>query len=195
MKNKKLRIAIFTSNKPTKKILLIIKDLLYLIPNSIFFKKKNHKLQDIISYLRIHDFKNFLFVKNDTKDSISLWQIELDLKISILFKIAYFLPKKNIINNPSRSFHNPEIIFKNFKGKIGKSLCFLLKKLFSNCPDFKGRQVFSFFFLKNFIIFRFHRYIFSKNLNDVKLQEIGPRLTFHFFKFFNRIPKKFFGDN
>ncbi|ABW97873.1 Rpf1 (nucleomorph) [Hemiselmis andersenii] len=194
IKKKKTGIGIVISKKPTKRILLMVKDLLYLIPHSKLFKKKNFKLQDIISYLKLHNFKNILFVKNEKKGSVFLWQLQLNLKISILYKIVYFLPKKNILNNSSRSFHNPEIIFKNFKGNIGKSLCFLLKSLFSNYPDFKGRQVFSFFFFQKFIIFRFHRYIFSSTSKDVKLQEIGPRFTFLFYKMFKNIPKSFLGN-
>mmetsp|Transcript_30350 Transcript_30350/g.59291 ORF Transcript_30350/g.59291 Transcript_30350/m.59291 type:complete len:195 (+) Transcript_30350:2091-2675(+) len=194
MGRENIKTGIITSKNPSKKILLLIKDLLYIMPHSIFFKKKINKLRDIISYLKMHKYTNFLFIKEEKKGSIFIWQIQIQIKITVIYKIIYFIPKKNILNNCSRSCHSPEIIFKNFKGNLGKSLCFLLKSLFSDYPNFKGRQTFSFFFRRNLIFFRFHRYIFSSSSNDVKLQEIGPRFTLHFYKIFKNIPKIFFGE-
>jgi rRNA maturation protein Rpf1 len=78
----------------------------------------------------------------------------------------------------------PEIILKNFKNKIEKIAAVLIKSLFFYSPDFKVRQVASFYFNKGFIFFHYFRYIFSQSGNDVKIQEIGPRFTLRFCKLY-----------
>jgi ribosome production factor 1 len=71
----------------------------------------------------------------------------------------------------------------------------MIKKLFLLKPDFQGRQVLSFHYKNGFIFIRYHRYIFSSSGKDVKLQELGPRVTLRLFRIYEKIPINFFEVN
>jgi len=188
------RNAIVTSKNPDRKILSIIKDLLYILPECTFFKKKNWKLKQILSYLKLRNYKNFLFIKKEKQNATILWHINFDSNSSIIYRIISFLPKENISNNSARSSCIPELVFKDFNGNIGKAMSFFLKSLFSGTPSFKSRQIISFHLHQKYIFLRFFRYIFSISGQDVRLQEIGPRFTLKFYKIYKSIPEYFFFD-
>jgi rRNA maturation protein Rpf1 len=187
------KIGIITTKNPSKKILLIIKNFLYFIPDSVFFKRKKLNLIQILCYFKLNSFENFLFIKEEKKKgSLLLWHVNLKFKLSIFYQIFDFLPIENINNIFYSSKNKPEIILKNFSGNRGKAVAFMLRSLFPVHPNFKSRQVVSLVFYKKYIIFRFFRYIFSVSGKDVKLQNIGPRFTLYLNKIFKDIPKKFF---
>jgi rRNA maturation protein Rpf1 len=186
-------VGIVTTKNPSKKILLIIKNFLYFLPDSIFFKRKKLNLMQILCYFKLNFFENFLFIKEEKKKgSVLLWHVNLKLKVSIFYQIFDFLPMENTNNIFYSSNNKPEIILKNFRGNRGKAVAFMLRSLFPIHPNFKSRQVVSLVFYESYILFRFFRYIFSASGKDVKLQDIGPRFTLYFYKIFQNIPKKFF---
>ena len=78
-------------------------------------------------------------------------------------------------------------MFHNFLGNIGKILVFFFLNLFKNIPDFSGRQILFLYLIKNLIFIRYYRYVFSLNGKDVKLQELGPRITLEFLKIYHHI--------
>lgn len=185
-------IGLVTVKNPSKKILHLIKNFLYILPNCIFFKRKKLNLRQILCYFKLNCLENFLFIKEEKKGSIILWHVNLKHKVSVFYQFVNFLPLENILNKSYLSKHNPEIILKNFKGTKGRAVALMLRNLFPIYPNFKGRQVISIVFYENFLIFRFFRYIFSLSGRDVKLQDIGPKFTLYFCKIFQDVPKKFF---
>ncbi|KAG7282880.1 hypothetical protein CRUP_020718 [Coryphaenoides rupestris] len=72
--------------------------------------------------------------------------------------------------------HTPEVILNNFTTRLGHSIGRLFAALFPHDPQFVGRQVATFHNQRDFVFFRFHRYIF-KNEKRVGIQELGPRFT------------------
>ncbi|KAF7243365.1 Ribosome production factor 1 [Varanus komodoensis] len=72
--------------------------------------------------------------------------------------------------------HQPEVILNNFTTRLGHSIGRMFASLFPHDPQFIGRQVATFHNQRDYIFFRFHRYIF-KNEKRVAIQELGPRFT------------------
>ncbi|TSM94614.1 Ribosome production factor 1 [Bagarius yarrelli] len=72
--------------------------------------------------------------------------------------------------------HYPEVILNNFTTRLGHSIGRMFAALFPQDPQFVGRQVATFHNQRDFVFFRFHRYIF-KNEKKVGIQELGPRFT------------------
>ncbi|TNN69115.1 Ribosome production factor 1 [Liparis tanakae] len=72
--------------------------------------------------------------------------------------------------------HFPEVILNNFTTRLGHSIGRQFAALFPQDPQFVGRQVATFHNQRDFVFFRFHRYIF-KNEKKVGIQELGPRFT------------------
>nr|UXY87184.1 ribosome production factor 1 [Cryptomonas sp.] len=183
-------IGITTSIKPNKKTLFFIQDLLNLIPNSIFFKRKDYKIHQIAFYFRKKRINNFLILVEKGGKLSDLWQISIENNLYIQFKIKTATLKKNTGTKGIRTNHNPELIFWNFKGNIGNLLGFFISKLFPDFPNFQGRQVLTFYLIKNLVFVRFYRYIFSSSGKDVRIQELGPRITLEFLRIYNKFPSK-----
>jgi rRNA maturation protein Rpf1 len=92
-------VGIVTTKNPSKKILLIIKNFLYFLPDSIFFKRKKLNLMQILCYFKLNFFENFLFIKEEKKKgSVLLWHVNLKFKVSIFYQIFDFLPMENTNN-------------------------------------------------------------------------------------------------
>lgn len=72
--------------------------------------------------------------------------------------------------------HVPEVILNNFTTRLGHSIGRMFAALFPHDPQFIGRQVATFHNQRDYIFFRFHRYIF-KSEKKVGIQELGPRFT------------------
>lgn len=87
---------------------------------------------------------------------------------------------------------NAELILNNFTTRLGISVAHILQALFNTraAPDFAYRQVATFHCQRDFIFFRFHRYIFEMAETPLELKnapanmpitthisELGPRFT------------------
>ncbi|PIO15663.1 hypothetical protein AB205_0144150 [Aquarana catesbeiana] len=72
--------------------------------------------------------------------------------------------------------HKPEVILNNFTTRLGHSIGRMFASLFPHDPHFVGRQVATFHNQRDYIFFRYHRYLF-KSEKKVGIQELGPRFT------------------
>ncbi|XP_073401013.1 ribosome production factor 1-like [Dendrobates tinctorius] len=72
--------------------------------------------------------------------------------------------------------HKPEVILNNFTTRLGHSIGCMFASLYPHDPQFSGRQVATFHNQRDYIFFRYHRYIF-RNEKKVGIQELGPRFT------------------
>jgi rRNA maturation protein Rpf1 len=183
MKNLFFKTIITTSISFEKKNLNVVKDFIRIFPCSKFFKRKKYKIRQIISYCKIKKIEN-LIVLVKKGDQIFLWQIDLKTGFITAYKIVSLILSLNIDKSGKETKHTPELIFRNFKGKIGLTISSMIRKLFPGYPNFKGRQVITFYFRKKLIFSRFHRYLFSSSGKDVKIQELGPRITIKFIGIF-----------
>jgi rRNA maturation protein Rpf1 len=179
--------AITTSIKPSKKTLYLIQDILEIIPNSIFFKRKNVKFKEIFIFFKKRGIKNFLIFVEKKKILFELWQINTENNLFFQFKIDRAILKKNLKIRGLKTNHIPELMFQNFSGNIGKILAFFFLNLFQNSPNFSGRQILFFYLIKKQIFIRYYRYLFSSSGKDVRLQELGPRITLEIIRIYDNI--------
>lgn len=92
------------------------------------------------------------------------------------FKISSIQYEKDIKGHGTHTGHYPEVILNNFHTRLGHQIGRMISALFPQTPEFKGRSVATFHNQRDFIFFRFHRYIF-KSTEKTGLQELGPRFT------------------
>ena len=184
MKQNSINTVFTTSINPSRTIFFVLHDIKSIFPNSIYMKRKNFKIRQIITYLKQKKIENLVVIMENFKKTIQLWHIDLNDNFLAKYCLISIILKNNIQKSGKISSHNPELLFDNFKGTIGKVLGFMLKKFFFAFPNFEGRQILSFYKRKNFLFIRYYRYIFSTFGKDVKLQEIGPRVTIKFLNFF-----------
>ena len=185
-----LTTVITTSIRPSKGVFFIINDLKSILPDSIYLNRKKYKIRQIVTYLKLKRIKNLLFLDEKSEDSVMLWHIDLENNFSSKYSLVSIILRNNIEKRGRITFHRPELLFHNFKGNINNVLGKMLQRFFRGSPEFKGRQIISFIKKKNFLFIRYHRYIFSIGGKDVKLQELGPKITLKFenFFYFSEIP-------
>lgn len=176
---------ITTAIKPSKTVYFILNDLRSIFPNSVYLKRKNYKIRQIVSYLKRKGIQNLVLLVENFEKTIQLWHFDLENNFLVKYNIISVMLRNNIDRCGKISTHKPELLFDNFKGNVNWVIGTMMKRFFNGLPDFKGRQILSFYKRKKFIFIRFHRYIFSVTGKDVKLQELGPKLTLKFENFFN----------
>jgi len=176
--------VITTSIKASKTVYFVLNDLKNIFPNSIYFKRKNYKIRQIVSYLKRQDTKNLILLVEDFEKTIQWWHFDLENNFLVKYNIISIILRTNIDKCGKISTHKPELLFDEFKGNVNWVIGTMMRRFFDGLPDFKGRQVLSFYKRKEFIFIRYHRYIFSVTGKDVKLQELGPKLSLKFENFF-----------
>lgn len=73
--------------------------------------------------------------------------------------------------------HHPEVILNNFTTRLGHSIGRMFAALFPQNPQFLGRQVATFHNQRDFVFFRFHRWIWPLHLTTMwRLNHFCPCL-------------------
>ncbi|XP_032073545.1 ribosome production factor 1 isoform X2 [Thamnophis elegans] len=147
------------------------------IPNSHVYYRRGLALKKIIPQCISRDFTDLIVINEDRKIPNGLVLSHLPEGPTAHFKMSSVRLRKEIKRkgkNPTE--HQPEVILNNFTTRLGHSIGRMLASLFPHDPHFVGRQVATFHNQRDYIFFRFHRYIF-KNEKKVAIQELGPRFT------------------
>ena len=175
------QILITTSIVYTSTIFKFIKALKETIPNSYFYYRKKQDIGQMIEFAKEKNFSTLMVVTEECKKPYRITIAHLLGKgLTAEFKISDVLYREDIKGAGSSSGvsdYNPELIFKNFKTKLGFRVQRIFNSMFPIEEEVKGRRVVTFHNQRDYIFFRHHRYQFEKELDGVRLQEIGPSFT------------------
>ena len=141
MKNKSINSVFTTSFKPSKTIFFILDDLMKIVPDSTYLKRKNFKIRQIIAYLKRKKIKNLILIDQNYDKTFKLLHFDTSQSFLVKYKIVSVILRNNIGNCGKISFHKPELLFANFQGIVDHTIGIMMKGLFGNFPDFKGRQI------------------------------------------------------
>ncbi|KPP64086.1 ribosome production factor 1-like, partial [Scleropages formosus] len=141
------KVLITTSDRPRGRTVRFCQQLATIIPDSHVYYRRGLALKRIIPQCIARGFTYLIVINED---------------------------RKRRGKDPTK--HTPEVILNNFTTRLGHSIGRMFAALFPHDPEFVGRQVATFHNQRDFIFFRFHRYIF-KNEKRVGIQELGPRFT------------------
>jgi len=170
-------VLITSGIKPSQISYSFIQDLLYVIPNSVYYKRANYDIKEVIKYSTNRNFTDVLVVKDDHSKLTTLMHIHLGTGPTALYKVLSYVPATQVGGHGNKTSHQPELILNRFTTKLGHRVGRMLGSLFPHDPKFEGRQVVTVHNQRDFIFFRFHRYIFNSQGNRARLQELGPRFT------------------
>jgi len=170
------KVLITTCDKPRSRTMKFAKQLQKSIPNSFVFYRKGLPIKKIVPQCVEKEFTDIIVINEDRKTPNGMLLCHLPDGPTAHFKITNVRLRREIRNNTAASTHCPEVVLNNFGTRLGHKVGRMLAVLFPHQPEFKGRQVVTFHNQRDFIFFRFHRYIF-RNEKRVGLQEIGPRFT------------------
>lgn len=174
------KVAITTvqnSSKGAKEFVCHMQDL---IPDLLYYKRRNFPLKKIIKYLKNRGFTDLLVVGENQKKVDSLIVCHLPDGPTATFKVSNVKFPEQIPDRGFTSKHHPELILNNFTTRMGHGIGRMFASLFPQVPEFTGRRIITFHNQRDFIFVRHHRYIFEpddeKKLKP-RIQEIGPRMT------------------
>lgn len=171
------RVVVTTGIKYTAASLDFVVDFLPVCPGSTYFKREGSSLSDFASKASGKNFTDILVVKEDKDKLSTLTHIHLPNGPSAVYKLSSFVPGKNISGRGRCTRHTPELIVNNFTTALGVRVGRMLSSLFPHRPNFVGRQAVTFHNQRDYIFFRFHRYVFKASRDKARLQELGPRFT------------------
>jgi ribosome production factor 1 len=169
------QVLLTTSIKHTGAIFKFMKELKETIPNSYFYYRKKHNLKEIIEIAKEKGITDIIVVYERLRKPYRMTITHLPDGPTAEFKIFNVVYKDQLEEHGKSTEHNPELIFKNFKTKVGHRLSRMINALFPHNEELRGRQVITFHNQRDYIFFRYHRYIFADDFTKVNLQEIGPR--------------------
>ncbi|XP_062921132.1 ribosome production factor 1 [Mobula hypostoma] len=170
-------VLITTSDRPRGRTVRLCDQLSKVIPNSHVYYRRGLALKKIIPQCIEKGFTDLLVINEDRKVPNGLIISHLPDGPTAHFKMSNArLAKELKRRGKEPTGHYPEVILNNFSTRLGHSIGRMFASLFPYNPQFLGRQVVTFHNQRDYIFFRFHRYIF-RNEKKVGLQELGPRFT------------------
>lgn len=173
----KPKVVITTGVGPTACSLDFIADWLPVCPDLTYFERKQSSIQAFVDTFAKKGFTDVIIVKEDKEKLSTFSHIHLPAGPTAIYKLSSYVPSKSIPNRGKCTKHTPELILNNFGTQLGVRVGRMLAALFPHYPNFVGRQAVTFHNQRDFIFFRFHRYIFNEHRDKARLQELGPRFT------------------
>lgn len=170
------KVLITTGEHPCYRSKQLVKEIRWLFPNSVYRPRKNYTLKEITQFCINREFTDLLVVTDRLKEPHNLIVSHLPKGPTATFRVSNFLSHAQLEDAAPRTEHYPELIFKNFDTRLGRRISRLLQCLFPSKRDYAGRAVATFHNQRDYIFLRTHRYIFD-SMNEVRLQEMGPRFT------------------
>lgn len=171
------KVLITTSDRPRGRTVRFCEQLATVIPHAHVYYRRGLALKRVIPQCISRDFTYLIVINEDRKVPNGMVLCHLPDGPTAHFKVSSVRLQKELKRRGKEpTEHFPEVILNNFTTRLGHSIGRLFAALFPQDPQFVGRQVATFHNQRDFIFFRFHRYIF-KNEKKVGIQELGPRFT------------------
>uniref|UniRef100_A0A8C1RTH4 Ribosome production factor 1 n=1 Tax=Cyprinus carpio TaxID=7962 RepID=A0A8C1RTH4_CYPCA len=171
------KVLITTSDRPRGRTVRFCEQLATMIPHAHVYYRRGLALKRVIPQCISRGFTYLMVINEDRKVPNGLVLCHLPDGPTAHFKVSSVRLRKEMKRRgKDPTEHVPEVILNNFTTRLGHSIGRMFAALFPHDPQFVGRQVATFHNQRDFIFFRFHRYIF-KNEKKVGIQELGPRFT------------------
>lgn len=172
------QVLITTSIHHTATVFKFIKTIKEIIPNVYFYYRKKLNIGEMVTYAKEKGFSTLMVISEECKKParMSICHL-LGEGLTVELKISDIVYREEIRGAALPSDHNPELIFKNFKTKLGLRLQRVFNSIFPKSEELEGRRIITFHNQRDYIFFRHHRYQFEDDLQSVRLQEIGPSFT------------------
>ena len=171
------QILLTTSIAHTGGIFRFIKELKNFIPNSYFYYRKKFDLGTIMKSSIEKGFTDIIVVTERLRKPYKLLLIHLPAGPTMEFKLFNVIYQDEIKGHGTSAGHNPELMFRNFKTTLGYRVQRALNALFPKDEELKGRELIAFHNHRDYIFFRYYRYIFTEDFKSANLQELGPRFA------------------
>eukprot|EP00771_Trimastix_marina_P003818 gnl/Trimastix_PCT/525.p1 GENE.gnl/Trimastix_PCT/525~~gnl/Trimastix_PCT/525.p1 ORF type:complete len:298 (-),score=43.49 gnl/Trimastix_PCT/525:32-886(-) len=172
------RVLVTTTKTYSLQTKSIAREIASAIPCATFYPRRGFMIRDICTVAAEKGFTAMVVLSDTRKARIpdSLWIVILPEGPTVHFRLSSLVRRAAIPNHGTPTNHWPELILNNMTTRLGRRVSRIFQSLFPQRPETVGRQVVTLHNQRDFIFFRFHRYIFESR-ERAQLQEIGPRFT------------------
>lgn len=171
------KVVITTGLEATEVSFDFVKQVLPVFKGMAYYERLRAGIAEFATKAAEKGFTDVLVIKEDKAKLSTLTHVHLPEGPTAVYKISSFVPTSGIRGHGRCTGHTPEVILNNFTTALGLRVGRMLGCLFPHKPNFVGRQVATFHNQRDFIFFRFHRYVFNASRDKARLQELGPRFT------------------
>ncbi|GAB0491007.1 hypothetical protein MMPV_002250 [Pyropia vietnamensis] len=153
--------------------------LLEVVPNSEFLERCALTPTQVLHHAKSVGASDVLLIREDHKKLTSLTHVHLPAGPTAVWRLTSVVPPREIRGHGKALPGRPEVLLNNFSTTLGHRIGRMLGALFGGGVGVSGRarQVVTWHNQRDFVFFRFHRYIFQDGGERVGLQELGPRFT------------------
>ncbi|KAG2379209.1 hypothetical protein C9374_007348 [Naegleria lovaniensis] len=151
----------------SKFTMIFIKELLSCIPNSIFMRRKQYYVKDVLKYAEKNDYTDVMVIGERNNKPSSCLLIHLPHGPSATFRLSFPKLRKDLRNVTQAKIdrdycqkYYPELILNNFTTRLGYRVARMFQAMFPQKPNFTGRRVVTLHNQRDFIFFRHHIYQF-----------------------------------
>ncbi|KAK6522427.1 hypothetical protein TWF281_002988 [Arthrobotrys megalospora] len=149
-----------------------------LFPNTTYVPRGSRfTIPQIASFATNRQYTHLLVGLEDSKHLHGLIILLLPAGPTFHFSLTNFADGKAIQGRGVNTNHIPELILNNFTTTIGRLTAGLFQSLYPPQPQFLGRQVVTLHNQRDYIFFRFHRYVFREIAEKNKGISRGDRTT------------------
>ena len=171
------KIVITSVPRPRKATRTFIKDLLVFLPySSYYLREADHSLEDLMTSAEANAATDLLVVSEAKNRPRNLLHASFTNRTCAVFTVVTFEPINSIRRRAAHRSTVPEVVVENFGSGLGKKTAAALRGLFPTEENLAARTLVVFRNENDFVFVRKYRYLFE-SVSDVKLQEMGPRLT------------------
>ncbi|KAL0272830.1 UNVERIFIED_CONTAM: hypothetical protein PYX00_005658 [Menopon gallinae] len=171
------KILITTSDNAQSKTRKFCKELTRIIPNSIAKCRSRMDVKPMVKEAINRGFSDVIIINENQKMPNGLLLIHLPNGPTANFRLSNVrLTSEMKKTHKEFNKHRPEVILNNFSTRLGYTISRMLAALFHYEPEFRGRRCVTFHNQRDYIFFRHHRYMFTKDAKP-RLMELGPRFT------------------
>jgi len=174
--NQNPKVFITTNFKGAPKTRDFCKNFCQAFPSAEYHPRFQTTVKDLIAEGIKRNYTDMIFVTDFKKKITGMMIIHLPNGPTATFSCDDVRLSKDIEDSGTPAKVKPEIILNNFNTRLGHTIGRMFASLFPPQPNFKGRQVATFHNQRDFIFFRYHRYIFESK-DSVRMQELGPQFT------------------
>lgn len=161
-----------------------IADLLFMFPGSVYRERPRRSLSALCTMGMQELFSDVVVIQTNHAGEFRYWvHVHLPHGPVCTYRLSSVVCSKAISHHGCPTLHDPEVLLSNFTTEMGKQVGSSLSALFPHANGQPGRQVVTIRNQRDFIFFRFHRYLFSHRSGEnaekvrVRMQELGPRFT------------------
>jgi ribosome production factor 1 len=127
---KKPKIMISTRPKCSRKLFLVIADLMQMIPNAFYYPREGHSVKDLVKYAEGKNFTHLVILGEKKKVCNGFLVTHLPAGPTAYFSLSSFEQGSKIPGHGRPTSHVPEVILNNFVTRLGRRIGRFLGSLF-----------------------------------------------------------------